>query len=272
MQFSVKSKIVAVIVVFFTLVSVALFLQPNEADARSKTKSAKAEGWWLLCDYHDRIMETNSIGKFSLAPPVFDAILVNVTNDSVFTSGTVQPDYRTSRSEGDTLCKTGTMKFVFRKRSNELTVEFTDKNKVRTVYHYRRMLSHEYLALTKDVFVKGKFWPLKQNYRSWFVAHLISGSYRNVKDGSTLNLNNNESMSGFAKWNAFEVDDYFGSGHRTSELDMIRFQDSTRTGALKDYNWRWLKDTLILTSIVGKDGSVLGTEQHKFVRQNTPAK
>ncbi len=232
----------------------------------------KAEGWWLLHEYHDRIMNNRKVGEFSFEPPVWDAIVIQITADSVFSAGTVYPLQVTSREHGDTIRIGGMnapeMFFIFKKNKKELTVEFTNSAGAREVFHYRRFRSNEYVSLTKNLFDRKQFWPLRTNYHKWWTDYLLAGTYTSVEDKSTLILGADEAVTGFEKWPAYKLDDFFGTIHWTEKVDRVRFEVPDKTGMFKDYNWRWSNDTLILRPYIGQsiESYKIGQKEFKYVR------
>lgn len=262
-----------ILLVAFTCFIVASKNAQAKGLAAQTTLSDQAQGWWLLHEYHDRILNNRKVGEFSFEPPVWDAIVIHVTGDSVFSSGNVIPIKVTARQSGDTI-RTESMTssatyFIYKKKKKELIVEFTNSKGVREVFHYRMFRSNEFVSLTKGLFDRKEFWPLRANYHKWLSDYLLVGTYTCVNDQSKLILGTDESVIGFQKWPAFKIDDFFGTIHWTEKNDRIRFEVSNKTGAFKDYNWRWSNDTLILRPFLGQsiESYKIGQQELKYVRQ-----
>lgn len=253
-----------------------LILQREYALAEKTESRAEisdhTEGWWLLHEYHDRVMNNRKIGAFSFEEPVWDAIVIHVTADSVYSAGTIYPMKTTSRRNGDTI-RIGGMNssdifFIYKKKKKELTVEFTNSDSVKEVFHYRRFRSNEYVSLTKNLFDRNHFWALKTNYHAFMVDYLFAGTYTSAEDKSTMDLGADESVTGFGQWKRYRFDDFFGTMHWNGKLDRIRFEDPAKTGVFKDYNWRISGDTLILQQFIGKDIEAykIGGKELKYIR------
>jgi|GEM_PF-1448405 len=260
------------------LIAVTCFIAASK-NAQAKRLAAKttlsdqAQGWWLLHEYHDSILNNRQVGVFSFESPVWDAIVIYITADSVFSSGNIIPMNVTARHTGDTV-RGGSMNssdtyFIYKKKKKELIVEFTNSKGVREVFHYRLFRSNEFVSLTKGLFDRKEFWPLRTNYHKWLTNYLLVGTYTCVTDQSTLILSADETVSGFQKWPAYKVDDFFGTVHWTEKNDRVRFEVPNKTGAFKDYNWRWSNDTLILRPFLGQsiESYKIGQQELKYVRQ-----
>ncbi|HTF03767.1 MAG TPA: hypothetical protein VK826_07060 [Bacteroidia bacterium] len=242
--------------IIFVASAIALLMRDAKAKPEIAAKTDGATGWWILHEYHDRILNNRAIGAFSFEAPVWEAVILKVTADSIYTAGTIIPTKILARLPGDTLHRSNhfsDLVFVYNKKKAEITVRFSAMDTTKKVFHYRRLVSTDYLQLTQNLFDRKHHWALQTNYHEWFRVCFFQGQYRSVKDGTIMKLGSDETVTGFEKWNAYHFDDFFGTLHYTGKLDRIRFEDSTKTGVFKDYNWRWSNDTLILRPFLGND-------------------
>ncbi len=247
------------------LVSVFLLSRTSDSEARVIEPDDPANGWWILHEYHDRIMNNKCIGAFSFEEPVYTAIILKVTSDSVFTAGSLLPDKRYLRSDrGDTIVRFGhfqKMPLVYNNKKRELIITFVGSDSTVQTFHYRHLRSNEHFAITRGLFegsvksVNGipvdNTWALSRNYDTFFRKQFFSGKYTGVDNSSVMLISDNGSMSGYENWNSCEIDNCFGTTHWFGKQDRVRFIDTT-TKTHQDYNWHYRGDTLVLRKYVGE--------------------
>lgn len=222
-------------------------------------------GWWILHEYHDRIMNNRCIGEFSFEEPVFSSILIKVTADSVFSFGSIFPGRATPILQGDTITIIDGMHVKLplfsSNKKNELLLILTDDSAVVHTYHYRRMSNTERASLTNDLDDRSKRWQLDRNYQDFFQEQFFTGTFTEL-NGESFTINKKDQVKGFRQWNTCSVDNFFGTTHWLGKRDRVRFEDSTNTRNFQDYNWRYRGDTLVLRKFVGPD-----IEQYKLSRE-----
>jgi hypothetical protein len=264
-------KILPAFLISSLLTLTVLFSDNANAKPEIAAKGDGAYGWWLLHEYHDRIQNNRAIGAFSFDPPAWEAVMLKIETDSIYTAGTIIPMKISARLAGDTFYRSNhftDLRFAYNKKKKEVTVTFHATDGTVQTFHYRQFRSNELVTLGRNMFDVNHRFALQENYHTWFVQQMIAGRYRSISDNSTMNLTPEETVTGFEKWNQYHLDVFFGTTHWTGKLDRIRFEDSTKTGAIKDYNWRWSHDTLILRPFVGQSIETykLGATETKFVR------
>lgn len=265
-----KSKMRIVVIIAGVLSTLAIFIGTT---GRSEAKdNSGSEGWWVLHEYHDRIMNNRRIGECSFEQPVYGAVILNVTRDTVFSAGTIFPLKSTSRIEGDTICRINIINsncsFYYNKKKKCLQVAFTSGGK-RQIFSYRRMRSDEFTKLTANFFSKTVFWPLHQNYHAYWHDQFLTGTFVSLDGKSNLTINSSAEVQGFGPYNFVELDDFFGTTHWLGKADRVRFMNGNKTGQFKDYNWEYHADTLILREYIGQDIELYkkSNKAIKYIRQ-----
>lgn len=264
------NKAAVVAISFFTL-TFCISLQTSSGEACATESEDKANGWWILHEYHDRIMNNRCIGEFSFEHPVWSSILINVTADSVFSYGSIFPCRVSPILEGDTITIINgmhtTLPLMYSTKKNELLITFTDGNRMIQTFHYRRMRSSELVALTKSLEDSSQYWQLDKNYQDFFQQQFFTGTFTDL-NGNSFTINKKGKVNGFDKWNSCLVDNFFGTTHWTGKRDRVRFENSTGAISFQDYNWRYRGDTLILKKFVGPDIEQykIGKEEVRYIR------
>lgn len=265
-----KSKMRFVVIIAGVLSTLAIFI--GTARTSEAKDSSGAEGWWVLHEYHDRIMNNRKIGEFSFEQPNYVAVILNVRTDSIFSSGTIFPLKAIERIAGDTICRinsiNSTCRFFYNKKKKCLQVAFTVDGKQK-VFSYRRMRSDEFVQLTANFFSKSVFFPLHQNYNSYWRKQFITGTFVSIDNKTSFTVSDSAVVKGFGTYNFLELDDFFGTTHWLGKADRVRFMNGNKTGQFKDYNWVYHADTLILQEYIGEDIELYkkGKTVLKYVRQ-----
>ena len=137
-------------------------------------------------------------------------------------------------------------------------------------YIFRKVNSNEKRLVSK--YLNG---TLGSRFNSFFIDNIISGSYKYVKDSTkTVDFYKNGTTKGFKEYNQFSIHDYFGTLHPFPG-DAIIFRDTTKIRDFKKpplhtgiYNWKFKKDTLILTEMKTKNYEeyFIGTEVHELIK------
>jgi hypothetical protein len=265
-----KSKMKFVLIIAGVITTLAIFIGTVR---RSEAKdSAGSEGWWVLHEYHDRIMNNRRIGEFSFEQPNYVAVILNVRMDSVFSSGTIFPLKATERIAGDTICRMSSINsicsFFYNKKKKCLQVAFTVDGK-RQVFSYRRMRSDEFVRLTANFFSKTEFWPLHQNYNAYWRKQFITGTFVSIDNKTSFTVSDSAAVTGFGPYNFLELDDFFGTTHWLGKADRVRFMNGNKTGQFKDYNWEYHADTLVLREYIGQEIELYkkSNKVTKYIRQ-----
>lgn len=265
-----KSKMRIVVIIAGVLSTLAIFIGTA---GRSEAKDTSvSEGWWVLHEYHDRIMNNRRIGEFSFEQPNYVAVILNVRVDSIFSSGTVFPHKAIERIAGDTICRinsiNSTCSFFYNKKKKCLQVAFTVDGK-QQIFSYRRMRSNELVPLTANFFSTTEFWPLHQNYNTYWRKQFISGTFVSIDNKTSFTVNDSAAVTGFGPYNFLELDDFFGTTHWLGKADRVRFMNGNKTGQFKDYNWEYHADTLILREYIGQDIELYkkSNKAIKYIRQ-----
>ena len=259
-----------VVIIAGVISTLAIFI--STARTSEAKDSSGSEGWWVLHEYHDRIMNNRKIGEFSFEQPNYVAVILNVRADSIFSSGTIFPLKAIERIAGDTICRinsiNSTCRFFYNKKKKCLQVAFTVDGKQK-VFSYRRMRSDEFVQLTANFFSKSIFFPLHHNYNSFWRKQFITGTFVSIDNKTSFTVSDSAAVKGFGPYNFLELDDFFGTTHWLGKADRVRFMNGNKTGQFKDYNWVYHADTLILQEYIGEDIELYkkGKTVLKYVRQ-----
>lgn len=184
-------KAVAIAISFYALLF-GVYLQNGSRDAIAAESEPNIDGWWILHEYHDRIINNRCIGEFSFERPVCSSILIKITTDSVFSFGSIFPGRAAPILQGDTITIIDGMHVKLplfsSKKKNELLLTFTDDSALVHTYHYRRMNSTERTSLTKDLDDRSKRWQLDANYQVFFQEQFFTGTFTDLNRQSfTIN-------------------------------------------------------------------------------------
>jgi hypothetical protein len=265
-----KNKISVTLIIAGGIISLAIFFYgTTKAEVKSTDQS---QGWWVLTEYHDRILTERSIARYSFESPNYVAVILDVRADSVFSSGTSASIVKANRLPGDTIflieSSNVDCRFTYSKKKKCIEVHFMKNGKLQT-FHYRRMRSDEFIKLTAGLFEPERFWPLHENYHKYWHEQFLAGSYISADGKSHLTISKDESVEGFGTYNISEIGDFFGNNEPPVKTDLVRFLDNRKTGQFKDYQWECKLDTLILTEQKGQDHNLnkKGITILKYIRQ-----
>jgi hypothetical protein len=234
------------------------------------------DGYWVLTNYIDKILETKSIKPQIEQKLTWEAIVLKISKDSIETHGLIMRDKQKLSNDTDSLTTiSGMGNYKFNYIQNLDIIKAVDLKQNDTVsYTYRKIKKRE-KRLIKNIdnnyFYKG----LESNFYSFIIDSLIVGSYKTIGNPSKmLNLSMNGQTSGFKKYNDYSIHDYFGTLH-PFEGDAIIFRDTTLvhkidkpTNNLGIYNWSFNKDTLVLIEMKTKNFEeyYIGQKTLKFLR------
>ena len=206
------------------------------------------EGYWVLSDYFDNIMKYKSIAKFRTTPLADKAWALRIANDSIYTAGLVHginlACYKESHiAAGIGIEDTITFNLFYNTRSDIITAQ--RKEQPNEIYTYRKATGKLKDILTNTPF-NFELWKVMTQY---YMEELIAGTYENVADESnTLILSPDRTLSGFGKYNRFNLHSFFGTSYPFDNHDTISFTD-TKTGESVYFTWRFNNYKLILTEI-----------------------
>ena len=254
--------------------------QPKTNSSVGATELKTLDGYWILTDYFDNILEDQAIAKHRLYPLAWSTMNFKIHADSLFSTGLlfikkqvkIHPDRDTLALIDDF----GSYVFRYDRQSDKIfaTDNAHDKNKFNLkTYTYRRVTEKQLLKIldSEDAF------EIQKGFYQLFIDRLIAGEYKSIVDGQVLKLTNSGRMSGFKKYNSYHIHDYFGTYHPFQNYDAICFKDTTMvslnntpptSAQLCYYNWTFSGDTLTLTELLTEnyDEYFLGKKIHTFIK------
>ncbi|MCC5916432.1 MAG: hypothetical protein JJU02_03800 [Cryomorphaceae bacterium] len=255
--------------------------QTNKEKSEAKNKGLNLDGYWILTNYIDKILETKSIAPQSSQRLTWDVIVFKFENDTIKTHGLImESKYPASQKiESLTLIKgmAGSYNLVYNDLDRTIVANDIEGNDTIN-YIFRKIHKHEE-KLVADIDGKAFFQQLEHNLYHLFINQIISGTYHpivNYNNVNTIELLTDGTTSGFKNYNKYSIHDFFGTLHPFSD-DAIMFEDSTKEVSglgppdyVEYYKWEFKQDTLILTKYETKDHErfTVGHKQYKLVKQN----
>lgn len=232
---------------------------------------AYLDGYWVLTDYYDNIINEQTIVKYFTVPPSFSAWNFLIKNDSVFSTGLLSHERLALKNGSDTLTLMsdglGSYAFFYNKESDLITLEDTESKKKK--YTYRRVKDKD--PLSSVLSPKKTPREIEQGLYQIFVNRLIAGHYYTRASSEKFTLKNDGGVVGFKHYNKFQLYTYFGNVHPFMPYDAIIFEDTTRFNSTTVYSWELNNEILTLKEMVSNKGGkdyILGSRVHKYVKKS----
>ncbi|MDR2920313.1 MAG: carboxypeptidase-like regulatory domain-containing protein [Tannerella sp.] len=228
------------------------------------------EGYWVLTDYFDNIMKYKNIAEYRITPLADNAWAFRISNDSIHTAGLVHwLNLACSKNNNSIVSIESnniTFNLLYDLQSDIIIAQRKDQpNKE---YFYRKATGK-----LKDILINtpfnSKLWDAMTQY---YTEELIAGTYENVADESnTLVLEPDGTMSGFGKYNHYDVHTFFGTSHPFDNHNTLVFTDSI-TNKSKHFKWTLYNNKLTLTFIqilpeTEDESYYISTQKFGFIRK-----
>lgn len=231
----------------------------NLPKASLKTQSAI----WGLSSYLDSIVEHKEIAKYRLQRPSWFGILLEITNDSIKSYGSIIELNAKLNLESDTLCTFNSFagKWLLLKDSQTLCLKQIPKEGSKAdalVYEYKERNDLSFLLQDLD-----KVHKISSNITSYFNEMLLSGVYYDSKTKRPVEFKKDASLNGLGEYEEYKVRDYFGTLHPHQNLDVIYLRKKGQK-YFDQFNWKFEKNKLVLTDFIWIDSTekyALGKEQ-----------
>jgi len=234
---------------------ICLFLSCNSSQKKENTELEKPQsnrtelnGVWGLNNYFDKILTDKQIAKYRIQPPTWFAILLEIKNDSLTSYGSIiELNYKLNY-ESDTLAVFDSFggKYALLRESDELLLkQFPNQENIDSInYVFNKRNDLENLLENQD-----RVHKISSSITDYFNEKLISGKYENTKDNKTVIFEKNGDLINFKGFNKYNVRNYFGTSHPHKNLDVITLTNP-ENNELKQFNWKFENDKLILTEFV----------------------
>jgi hypothetical protein len=236
------------------------------------------DSYWILTNYFDSILKDKSISKHRLYPITWSAMALNIKKDTLHSVGLLYVKEKIKiNSAKDTFglmnSNYGRFLFFYNKQTDciEAIDNSVDENNKYIGKHftYRRVKEKRLY----EIFDGFELHQIRNGLYQIFIDSLISGEYKSLNGGQNLILTTNGLISGFKKYNKFQIHDYFGTLHPFQNYDVICFKDTTisstnNTKLTCYYNWKFSGNRLTLTEMLtdNYDEYYLGKKKYNFVR------
>jgi len=254
-----------------------LSLSCNQKKTNVLVSKENIEGYWILSNYIDKIMENKSIYPQVKQKLTWNVILLKIDNDSIETHGLIMKNKLSLSNNLDSLTTINGMNHNYELKylSASKIITAINLEEKDTINYIFRKLKPDERRLINGIDNKYFHQGLSSNFYSFFIDNIISGSYKYVKDSTkSVDFYKNGTTKGFKGYNQFSIHDYFGTLHPFPS-DAIIFRDTTKVRDFKKpplhtgiYNWKFRKDTLILTEMKTKNYEeyFIGTEVYELIK------
>ncbi|WBM75765.1 hypothetical protein [Saprospira grandis] len=239
-------------------------LAPAAAPPKTASWSKKMDGYWLLSNYFDGVLETKSIDKYRRMRMFKQAIILKVENDSLIHIGSLGGSYHKKIPlihNYDSLAilerayvlqydSTQDKIFIHEKQIEGRSNEGID-------YSFRRLKEKESRLIEGIKELHEEQWPdFSSNITSFLVDSLLLGAYvpiGNNKMSDTLFLQKKRGkkygLKGFKGYNSFYMENGFGTHHPYRPHNGISFDD-TLSHEFEIFSWEWIRDELVFVKMV----------------------
>lgn len=235
----------------------------HDSTSAFSTTTKDLDGYWILTDYIDSILKDKSIAKHSQYPISEAVMSFRIHNDSLFSKGIILRGYDAKISRvNDTLKQIRFSRYTFYYNRKSDQIEATPF-RLKSNSYFRRADKEKYIyRRVKDKRLLNILGIRPtQGFHQLFVDSLITGEYKSIKNGQMLILTSAYSMSGFKRYNKYEIFDYLERIELDYQdpfksYDAITFREHKGRSSEIDpkyavyngavYNWRFSGDTLTL--------------------------
>ncbi len=237
------------------------------------------EGHWILTNYYDSILKDKSISKYRLNPIAWHAIVIKIANDSLFYNGLIHSNGKMKLNHSfDSLAvikDNAPFKLYYNKILDRIE-GYSLQSKINNNFHlktfkYRRISEANLVQIVDE----NNYSYTEKMFRQLFIDSILVGKYNSI-DNKILQINSNGTLTGFKSFNKFYIHDYFGTYHPFHNHDVITFENIGDKSLMQKlttnkeiYNWRFVKDTLVLTEMktVDSESYCLGKKMFKFLKK-----
>lgn len=223
----------------------------------SAPKLNTLDGYWILASFQDSAIQYKSIARFRLQRPFWTAYIIRITQDSIFTNGSIMLTKHKRLNQGDTILEYethGHFKLIARKNHDSIYIhQLKEGNKsypfnCMRPFVYRRLSQEEKSLLTySNSIERNQTFVLQQAFRRYYSQKVLCGTYKSMQGLQNLVFHENESVTGLEGFNKYYLNDYFGTLHPFNENDVLVFRDTTNTQkAPRYFAWQFKNDQFIL--------------------------
>ena len=153
-------------------------------------------GKWILEDYLDNIIKNKSISKYRMIRPSWFAIMIDITDNSIKTYGSISKQADTLIAKNDTLLVfkhfTTNKGWLITYNKDNSRIEIINTDSLTEKYLYRRLNNDEKEIL---IFEETNYFPLKTGINEFFKEKLFVRTYIDLTNNDTINFLQNRNIS-----------------------------------------------------------------------------
>lgn len=208
------------------------------------------EGHWGLVSYFDSIEATKEVARWRMQKPSWFGILLEFSDDSLTTYGSIHEHSVPVNREGDVLAEIESMgrKWVLQSEQDQLILTNTEDAEGLDSMRYMYRKRDDLAAMTQNMDERHKIGSAVTRY---FNAYLLTGRYRKIESsqniGQLVTFFADGSVNGIPGASRYNVRNYFGTLHPFKNEDVVLFEIGDRNVAYNQMHWRFSGDTLILS-------------------------
>jgi len=250
----------------------------NDDEKIAKDDLSLLQGYWISVNYFDSLLHHKSVAKADKAPLAMNGIMLQITQDTMVSYGTLFPvkKWKLNPSYEDLGTGWKSYRLSYNRDKKMIMAHSTEDNTPTSLF---RKIKDDEKKLVHSKNGRPLFMDLPPNVYAFIIDHLIKGKYKLLSQNnssSKMALNANGTITGFENYNKYQIHSYFGTSHPYRPEDAIIFKDTTvvnsGTGPPTNFgvfSWEFKQDTLILTKMFTKNyySYKKGTETYTFVKQ-----
>lgn len=265
----------------FLLLLFTLFPFCKQAEKKENNyrvnKEINLDGYWILTNYLDKILETKKILKETINEITVESIVLKIQDDSISYWGIIDFHKTVYSKKIDSISTLRVSRYLLHYNEPDSTIIATKKEDT-TTYVYRKIRQNE-MRLVNNIHERMYDPPLEENFNDFFIDSIFAGVYRPIPNTSNkvLKLYSDGKTVGFKKFDTYRIDNSFGTMH-PFESDVMFFEDSHKNydvppyRFVQPYKWEFIDDTLVLTEyiITRPDWDYpyeLGNKKYRFVKE-----
>ena len=236
-----------------------------------KIEHDNLNGTWVMTSYFDSIIKNKLISKYTITP-TWHALIIEISNDSIYNYGSILSDSHKINFNSDTLAILSGVSgnWILQKNKNELRLNNIPNEYLTDTTSYILEKRNDLRFLIKNnTRDQLDFWNATTEY---FNEKLISGKYTYKND--TVIFGKKRRLWNFKDFEGYRVINYFGTSHPFNPHDAIFLINKKE---LKPYNWKFENNKLILTNFIPKkeihngkeyitNNHILGNEKIELIK------
>lgn len=219
----------------------------NQKELQNENFSIPKEliGTWGLSNYLDSVIIKKEVAKYRLQSPSWFGILLEISEDSIISYGSIIEIETRLHNKKDTLAILDSWCgkwMLIQNQKNLLLKQFPNQEDLdTTIYIYNKR--DDLRDMTENL---DKVHKLSSSMTKFLNEEIISGTYLNQKTNTKVKFLESGELKGLGDFTEYEVRNYFGTLHPHKNLDVLLLKNKTED-LMKQYNWKFEGDNLVLT-------------------------